>query len=132
MKKTPTLLNLAEQIDQNVEDIFAHYVSVITTLPENLQPVITRRYLIQAPKYQDIVLHLPITSKTARYLDDINKKVNRLTKTERKIMITRYMDLKAKRTDKEVCRVLQMNERQYQSIRIETIFKLGLSLDVID
>lgn len=119
------IFKLSAKVQQDVEDLLAHYVSVVKTFPVAKHPVITKGYVIKGPKYLSSAARIPANQETAGYLDRINKAINLLKKNERQIIITRYLDMSTKRYDNEVCRSLLMDERMYYQVKTAGLLKLA-------
>lgn len=128
-----------EATKKNVESALEKYQIMLLMDPEEYEPKITTTYklIATAPTNENTsttedtaLKRIDVTDKRIKYIKRVRKAVNRLTYSERSIIINRY--LKSDDVfDYEVYNNLGFSESKYYRIKSDAFYKLAFILGIV-
>ncbi|BBW99029.1 ArpU family phage packaging/lysis transcriptional regulator [Geobacillus subterraneus] len=127
-----------EKTKEAVEAALEKYRMYMLTVPDEYLPRVTQTYSLVPPS-QTNAFHSSTESAAIRkvdfererdeYMERIRRAVNRLNKTERELIIKRYMSIDEP-YDYEVYNEMRISESKYYRIREKAFYKLAFALRI--
>jgi ArpU family phage transcriptional regulator len=127
-----------EKTKEAVEAALEKYRMYMLTVPDEFLPRVTQTYSLVPPSNTNAfhsstesaaIKKVDFESERDEYMEKIRRAVNRLNKTERELIIKRYMSIDEP-YDYEVYNEMGISESKFYRIREKAFYKLAFALRI--